>query len=444
MTKHTDHDTHEHPSLDDPRPGHDLRVARERAGISREFMAESLRLGLEQFDALEHDDYAELPPPAFVRGYFRSYARELGLDPDEYIAAYNRSGVSGRDPDIRTGGGVADSSSSGRGGMIGLLLIALVATGGIGAWWYQQRTVDGGIGFGDADSVEEERTGADDRESETRDSQDPAGGDPDTGDNGAGTEGGGDGMASGEGDREGETDSAAAGDDDAGAAGADTASVDAETAEAAINDADGDAAADAGEADVGSSGDDGEAANDEAQQPTVATPDGEPLESGDDDATGDGTDVADAGDTASGDGAEEDATDDATEDAAATVDDGDDTGADTTASANEPGATSPAATDSPTRAATEAANTGPDEITLEFSSRSWLEVYDDRDRELVYTLYFGSEPITLQGWAPFEIFLGNSPAVEVRFNGEVIDKSAFTRSNNTARFVVDASGVRTP
>jgi hypothetical protein len=34
--------------------------------------------------------------------------------------------------------------------------------------------------------------------------------------------------------------------------------------------------------------------------------------------------------------------------------------------------------------------------------------------------------------------------VTVRFNGEVIDKSAFNRGNNTARFLVDASGVRAP
>lgn len=432
MTTHTDHDTHEHPGLEEPRPGQELRAARERAGISREFMAERLRLAVTQFDALEHDDYAELPPPAFVRGYFRAYARELGLDADGYIAAYNRSGVSGRDPEIRSGG-ITDTSSGGRGGMIGLLLIALVAAGGIGAWWYQQRMMDGGGGNGATDSVQEERAGTDDREPQTRDPQDTGGGDMDTGDSGSGTDGGDNGAASGEGDRDADTASSTATADD----GAEAASMDVDAADGT----DDDAAADAGEAEAedGGAADDGEAADDEVEQPIVATPDRESLASGGDDATGDGTEVADAGDAASGSRMEEAAE----ADAATAEEDGEGDGSRSTAD-NGPGATSPAATDSPTGAATDAAGSGPDQLALEFAARSWLEVYDDRDRELAYTLYFGSEPITLRGWAPFEIFLGNSPAVDVRLNGEEIDKSAFTRSNNTARFVVDASGIRAP
>ena len=422
MVTPADHDKSEHPVLDEPRPGQELRVARERAGISRDSMAERLRLAVEQFDALENDDYAELPPPAFVRGYFRAYARELGLDPDEYIAAYNRSGVSARDPEIRTGGGVADTSPGGRGGLIGLLLIALVAAGGIGAWWYQQGAIDGGGDSGAGDSVEQERSATDtdpDGERGAADSADGAKGVTDTHDNATATDGGNDGAGSGGGN----TDAASAADDDA--ADEQTASVDVEAAEAtaATTQDEGNAR----EADAGDSADDGEAADDEGEESVAAKIDREALESATDEATSDA-----AGESRTDADAESDAVAAGEDDASGSTPN------------SEPGSTSPAATDSPTRAATEAAGSGPDEITLEFSSRSWLEVYDDRERELVYTLYFGSEPITLEGWAPFEIFLGNSPAVEVRFNGERIDKSDFTRSNNTARFVVDASGVRAP
>ncbi|MEF8833736.1 MAG: helix-turn-helix domain-containing protein, partial [Halofilum sp. (in: g-proteobacteria)] len=156
-----EHDRSGQPDLDEPRPGQNLRVAREKAGISRESMVERMRIAAEQFDALERDDYAELPPPTFVRGYLRAYARELGLDPDEYIAAYNRSGSAARDPEIRGDGGT-DTASGGRGGLIGLMLIALVAAGGIGAWWYQQRMGDGNDDSGAVDSVEQERTAGDD------------------------------------------------------------------------------------------------------------------------------------------------------------------------------------------------------------------------------------------------------------------------------------------
>ncbi|MDZ7749818.1 MAG: DUF4115 domain-containing protein [Halofilum sp. (in: g-proteobacteria)] len=81
-------------------------------------------------------------------------------------------------------------------------------------------------------------------------------------------------------------------------------------------------------------------------------------------------------------------------------------------------------------------------VELRLDGRSWIEVTDARGRELVYTLYTGSEPLQLRGWAPFDVFLGNSPAVEVRFGGEAVEKSAFTRSDNTARFLVDGRGAR--
>lgn len=429
MTRQTDHDSHEHPILDEPRPGQDLRAARERAGISRESMAERLRLAPAQLDALERDDYAELPPPAFVRGYFRAYARELRLDPEEYIAAYNRSGVSSQDPEIRSGG-VTDTASSGRGGMIGLILIALIAAGGLGAWWYQHRGVDNGDGSDAAQPAEEQR--ASEGEAENADPQDEpavdaeADGDARTDEGDATAAGDAEATSSGEDD-----DTAAAAESDGPSPDTQTEPVDVAAADAALAAADDDPTNDADEDTDDTGGDDAGTADAEEEPPTVAAPDRESLETAGDEPVEDATTVAAAEAGASGgDG----------DDAAATGDEGDTTGDDD----QEPGATSPAATDSPIRAATEAAGSGPDEVTLEFSARSWLEVYDDRDRELVYTLYFGSEPITLQGWAPFEIFLGNSPAVTVRFNGEEVDKSAFTRGNNTARFLVDSAGARGP
>jgi cytoskeleton protein RodZ len=434
MVTHTDHDTHGAPSLDEPRPGQDLRAARERAGVSRESMAERLRLAPAQFDALEHDAYEELPPPAFVRGYFRAYARELGLDPDEYIAAYNRSGVSGQDPEIRSGG-VTDTASGGRGGMVGLLLIALVAAGGLGAWWYQQRGVEGDDAPEATQSTGEERPA--DNESQGADPQEEVADDADTGaeaGDGAVTADD-DGTAAGDGDAD--TTSAASGDDQPADAG--SAAVDAETADAEPAEEDPATAA-------GSGGDeDADSDAGEEQPPTLAAPDGEsstgtPIDAPAETDADTDTVTAEATDTTAADGAADSGSDD---DTGADGPAGDDNDGEAAAEP-EPGATSPAATDSPTRAATAAAATGPDEITLEFAERSWLEVYDDRDRELVYTLYFGSEPITLQGWAPFEVFLGNSPAVTVRFNGEEIDKSTFTRGNNTARFLVDAAGARQP
>ncbi len=106
----------------------------------------------------------------------------------------------------------------------------------------------------------------------------------------------------------------------------------------------------------------------------------------------------------------------------------------------DPGNTSVSAEEAVTAAGTN----GPDELVLHVEGESWIEVQDDEDRRLVYTLYAGDEPIELRGWAPFEVFLGNAPVVRIEFEGAEVDISDFVRANDTARLLVDADGVRTP
>lgn len=72
--------------------GHRLRGAREGRGLSREDAAARLRLRVRLVRALEEDDSGSLPPPAFVVGYLRSYARLLGLAEEEILAAYRAQG----------------------------------------------------------------------------------------------------------------------------------------------------------------------------------------------------------------------------------------------------------------------------------------------------------------------------------------------------------------
>jgi len=131
-------------------------------------------------------------------------------------------------------------------------------------------------------------------------------------------------------------------------------------------------------------------------------------------------------------------TEDVTSEAPATADGNTATGTDT----GEPGTGGPLATSDAELAATSAADTGPDRVEISVDGESWIEVYDSRGRRLVYTLYSGSNPVVLNGWGPFDVFLGNSPAVTVRIDEEVIDQSAFVRSDNTARFLADSEGAR--
>lgn len=73
-------------------PGTQLIQARERWGMSREQVASTLRLPQRVIAALEQDHYEDLPPPAFVRGYISGYARLVGLDAPDLIAACEMRG----------------------------------------------------------------------------------------------------------------------------------------------------------------------------------------------------------------------------------------------------------------------------------------------------------------------------------------------------------------
>jgi cytoskeleton protein RodZ len=66
-----------------PRAGGDLRAARERLGWPIEALSAALRIRLAHLEALEEGRIDLLPGNAYAVGFLRSYARALGLDPDE-------------------------------------------------------------------------------------------------------------------------------------------------------------------------------------------------------------------------------------------------------------------------------------------------------------------------------------------------------------------------
>ena len=69
-------------------PGSALREAREGMEVSSREVADALNLPVRVIEALEADDYDQLPPTVFTRGYLRSYARLLELPADDLLARY--------------------------------------------------------------------------------------------------------------------------------------------------------------------------------------------------------------------------------------------------------------------------------------------------------------------------------------------------------------------
>jgi cytoskeleton protein RodZ len=68
-----------------------LRSAREIAGLSQADVANRLRMGLKQIDALERADYAVLPSGTFLRGFVRNYAKAVGVTVEDALATLERT-----------------------------------------------------------------------------------------------------------------------------------------------------------------------------------------------------------------------------------------------------------------------------------------------------------------------------------------------------------------
>lgn len=66
-------------------PGRTLRKLREERSLSIADVAQHLKYGVRQIEALETDDFQNLPGMTFVRGMTRSYAKLLGCNPTELL-----------------------------------------------------------------------------------------------------------------------------------------------------------------------------------------------------------------------------------------------------------------------------------------------------------------------------------------------------------------------
>jgi cytoskeleton protein RodZ len=69
--------------------GERFRAAREARGMSLPDVAEQIRIRSLYLAAIEDENWNTIGAPVYVRGFLRTYARFLGLDPEEAVAAFN-------------------------------------------------------------------------------------------------------------------------------------------------------------------------------------------------------------------------------------------------------------------------------------------------------------------------------------------------------------------
>ena len=71
--------------------GQHLRTLRERKGMSLEEVSRATRVPVSSVERIEADRFDELPGEVVVRGFLKSYARAVELDPEEILARYTAS-----------------------------------------------------------------------------------------------------------------------------------------------------------------------------------------------------------------------------------------------------------------------------------------------------------------------------------------------------------------
>lgn len=71
--------------------GERFRAAREARGLSLSAVAEQIRIRSVYLAAIEDEHWNTIGAPVYTRGFMRTYARFLGLDPEEAVAEFNRT-----------------------------------------------------------------------------------------------------------------------------------------------------------------------------------------------------------------------------------------------------------------------------------------------------------------------------------------------------------------
>ncbi|MFC4274738.1 helix-turn-helix domain-containing protein [Achromobacter aloeverae] len=120
-----------------------LRSLRKSKGWSLEEVASRIKFAPRQIDALENEQWSELPKGISLRGLVRSYARLLGADPQAILASLDPSMHAAQPARLvqgplhsTTGGAHVDEDRGGSSSWGWLIVILVVVAAGLAyAYW---------------------------------------------------------------------------------------------------------------------------------------------------------------------------------------------------------------------------------------------------------------------------------------------------------------------
>lgn len=116
-------------------PGARLAQARDDLRLTREEVAARLHLSSRQIQAIDEDNYAELPGPTYVRGYLKSYALLVGLAPEPVLEAYTRRITQPITPDFSAIAPAREITSQHHQVRFVTYIVAAIVIGLAFAWW---------------------------------------------------------------------------------------------------------------------------------------------------------------------------------------------------------------------------------------------------------------------------------------------------------------------
>ncbi|BFT29678.1 cytoskeleton protein RodZ [Alteromonas sp. D210916BOD_24] len=124
-----------------PSPGAMLKARRETLGLSQQAVADKLFLKARQIDDLENDLLDEKSSITFTKGYVRNYAKQLGLNAQEVIDAFeqyhNQTSVPSSAKLQSFSKRVAKQTQDDRWMMVTYVILLLIIAAVV-VWWYQQ------------------------------------------------------------------------------------------------------------------------------------------------------------------------------------------------------------------------------------------------------------------------------------------------------------------
>ena len=111
--------------------GSRMRHAREQRGVSLRQIADSTKISVSQLEALERNDISRLPGGIFSRAFVRSYAAEVGVDPEQtvrdFLSQFPHDSVTIGSPHVVVDDGSSDTRRLDRRAVMIVATIVLVA-----------------------------------------------------------------------------------------------------------------------------------------------------------------------------------------------------------------------------------------------------------------------------------------------------------------------------